>query len=509
MSNSYLDYDYPCNETKPVYNTNSNSSTIINSQQRQQEQKQSSKPETRINQLTNGRLAPFPPINDGGNCNFVGTSANKQTRTFPRFKSTQNCTIEQRSIGLNTIVPIKKVDSSNGLVSNAACYYDVPKNIPVDSRFHVANNGTISKQPAQLFNHSNDNLSSARPNLPQKSSKVLNKMSTYTMNGSNLANGNNYTNFGSNKLDTQSGAKLSPVQKRIANKQESLILNKSDTSKRLPSLPSKQFVRQQRNEPIQQDYDMLPKPRQTNEVKNIGQVLPSTSNNDKNKNKLQYNNLLMNNDDDDDDDDDQCDYEYDYVCLESKKKLDQEDVNVKKAISKDLQTKFERLALNSIGLIDLQGLERSIVEQNKPSTLFRAQFLPSYKHYLTIALRNFENWISLSLEIIDRQHPPNVHMDVFINFTKHILLSGQNLLLVVKSFIHHCPQSNPRLTQFDNKFYEHLKLIVLKTKKAVGEQSNTKSIDEMVSAIKNALQFTNNLLVDFSQTFLINNNGSS
>lgn len=132
-----------------------------------------------------------------------------------------------------------------------------------------------------------------------------------------------------------------------------------------------------------------------------------------------------------------------------------------------------------------------------------------HRHYLTIALRNFENWISLSLEIIDRQHPPNVHMDVFINFTKHILLSGQNLLLVVKSFIHHCPQSNPRLTQFDNKFYEHLKLIVLKTKKAVGEQSNTKSIDEMVSAIKNALQFTNNLLVDFSQTFLINNNGSS
>ncbi|KAH9392783.1 hypothetical protein TYRP_005871 [Tyrophagus putrescentiae] len=77
-------------------------------------------------------------------------------------------------------------------------------------------------------------------------------------------------------------------------------------------------------------------------------------------------------------------------------------------------------------------------------------------------MANFAQWISLTLEIIERnaQQP-----SVYINFAKHILLSGQNLLLVAKSLNRHYSQLRS-LATFADSFYEYLRMIVLKTKRA-------------------------------------------
>ncbi len=137
--------------------------------------------------------------------------------------------------------------------------------------------------------------------------------------------------------------------------------------------------------------------------------------------------------DDDDDDDEDCDYDYDYVCLESKKKLDDEDAGIRRIIPRDFQTRYEKLALNSSsssGGVDLSHLERQMqahslsASSNNNSRLnsnsssnsaVKRQLLASYRQYLATAMANFAQWISLTLEIIERnaQQP-----SVYINFAK-------------------------------------------------------------------------------------------
>lgn len=100
------------------------------------------------------------------------------------------------------------------------------------------------------------------------------------------------------------------------------------------------------------------------------------------------------------------------------------------------------------------------------------------------------------MDIIERNHPSSV----YINFTKHILLSGQNLLLVVKSLNRHFDQIE-NLCHFADQFYDYLRQIVTKTKKSAADQSASKSREEMAESIKNALNFTATLKVDFSKYY--------
>lgn len=162
-----------------------------------------------------------------------------------------------------------------------------------------------------------------RPHLPQKSSNVMNKMSFYPTR-------TNYSNA---------------------------TLSKQSTSKPLPPLPNDLGESQST-----QNYSVLPsKPVPVSNATKVNLI----------------SNICKHQDDDDEDYD--CDYEYDYVCLESKKKLDNEDEDVKKLISKDLQLKYERLALNSSGLVDLQNIEKSMQMKNSINPMIRMQFLQSYR----------------------------------------------------------------------------------------------------------------------------------
>lgn len=108
--------------------------------------------------------------------------------------------------------------------------------------------------------------------------------------------------------------RMNSVEEQIDSKFNSLnYLNKKNTSKSLPMLPD--------------------------EVKNKIEIV-----NQKNDVEAKFNcpPIILN-----DEDEIGTDYDYDYVCLESKKKLDAEDEKIKLLLVKRLQSTYENLVFNS------------------------------------------------------------------------------------------------------------------------------------------------------------------
>src|SRR5699024_2338329 len=102
------------------------------------------------------------------------------------------------------------------------------------------------------------------------------------------------------------------------------------------------------------------------------------------------------------------------------------------------------------------------------------------------ALKNFQNWTAFTIEIaIARKHSP----EVYFNFVKHILLSGQNLLTIFKSLNRYLrvDVKNLQFNDFSDKFLENLRLIVIKTKKVSSDSSNSSLVNDLIASIKSAL----------------------
>lgn len=86
--------------------------------------------------------------------------------------------------------------------------------------------------------------------------------------------------------------------------------------------------------------------------------------------------------DDDENDDDECDYEYEYVCLESTKKLNEDDDKIKHLIAaKSMQSKYERLALNDDFKVNdsLNALEARLGKCNLKNVNIQSQIQARYK----------------------------------------------------------------------------------------------------------------------------------
>ena len=85
----------------------------------------------------------------------------------------------------------------------------------------------------------------------------------------------------------------------------------------------------------------------------------------------------------DDDDSDGEDYAYDYVCLESRKKLNAEDENIKNTLEDlNIQRKYEELALNSCeeeAKEHLEGLQKTFKNLNIQNRAMSNHFLSSYR----------------------------------------------------------------------------------------------------------------------------------
>lgn len=129
------------------------------------------------------------------------------------------------------------------------------------------------------------------------------------------------------------------------NMQENLAtLSKNNTSKALPQLPNQSCV--DKSLSITKTMPNHTAPNNISSGSNIYDIVKN----------YQQTDIFKEQDVDD------CDYEYDYVCLESKKKLEHDDQNIKLLLSKDLQPKYERMVLNlenlNINYLDKLGANK-------------------------------------------------------------------------------------------------------------------------------------------------------
>lgn len=76
----------------------------------------------------------------------------------------------------------------------------------------------------------------------------------------------------------------------------------------------------------------------------------------------------------------ECDYEYDYVCLESKKKLEGDDKKIQNLIPKEMQSKYEQLVLRTFDSLNLNSLEKSLSEKPIDSVNPRIILLYRFEH---------------------------------------------------------------------------------------------------------------------------------
>lgn len=90
----------------------------------------------------------------------------------------------------------------------------------------------------------------------------------------------------------------------------------------------------------------------------------------------------------DEDYDDQGDYEYDYVCLESTKRLNQEQTMIKSQLERHLQPRYERMVLNSSNNdFTLVNVERMANTSNLSNANIRSQILLRYRYMTCFRLR--------------------------------------------------------------------------------------------------------------------------
>lgn len=285
------DYDYPIATKKSIWNLNRS----INDDKNQ------------IN---------FPLINNNGN-----------EKNFESKKQQQNIFAEKKPI-----LPAKNKSSNINHEQQQekyaqSFYYDIPKNTPIKSSSSTRNLMTMSASTSSLssvattINNNNSLMNNNnRPQLPKKSSFVRKKIQK------NYNDDNNYENLPESTINT--------LNRYIHHSNQ--------------SISSSMMMDQTKSLTLPRPMKNIPATTTSPSIANKKDYKPmNLVNNDKNSSTSKIINLSKV--DSIDDDDDGCDYEYDYVCLESKKKLNNDDERIKILLptANQYQIRYENLVIRS------------------------------------------------------------------------------------------------------------------------------------------------------------------
>ncbi|KAF7492137.1 hypothetical protein SSS_05423 [Sarcoptes scabiei] len=164
---------------------------------------------------------------------------------------------------------------------------------------------------------------------------------------------------------------------------------------------------------------------------------------------------------DDQDDDDDCDY--DYVCLEPKSKLNDEERRIKEQLSGgDLKSRYHNLVLRNRSENQFESM---MIGENFDSIITVPAY---YQTMINKAKENFHQWTRISIEIIEQRYP----IEIYFNFIRHILMAGQNLLNIFK-----LSMDGDRKRKFDanrsqtdlfaDRFLDCLRQLVIEAKKLI------------------------------------------
>lgn len=162
--------------------------------------------------------------------------------------------------------------------------------------------------------------------------------------------------------------------------------------------------------------------------------------------------------------------DYDYVSLESKEALSKKNAELRDALPKDLQTKFDNVMRN----VETAAAKTELTSDDKSLLTYYATQTITHMKYLTQAIDAF-------LQTVERNQPPKF----FLAYGKFVVLSAHNLVNI--GDIVHRNVSNSdvkrRVLQHANSLSEALKTCVTKTKKAAQHFPSVTAVQEMVDSI--------------------------
>lgn len=167
--------------------------------------------------------------------------------------------------------------------------------------------------------------------------------------------------------------------------------------------------------------------------------------------------------------------DYDYVSLESKEASSKKNAELRDALPKNLQTKFDNVMRNAESAAGAHnGDKTELTTDDKTLLTYYAIQTITHMKYLTQAIDAF-------LQTVERNQPPKF----FLAYGKFVVLSAHNLVNI-GDIVHRNVSKHDvkrRILQYADSLSEALKKCVTKTKKAAQHFPSVTAVQEMVDSI--------------------------
>lgn len=166
--------------------------------------------------------------------------------------------------------------------------------------------------------------------------------------------------------------------------------------------------------------------------------------------------------------------DYDYVSLESKETSAKKNAELREALPRDLQTKFDNAIKNAESAAIATPDKTELTQTDKSLLTYYAAQTATHMKYLTQAIDAF-------LQTVERNQPPKF----FLAYGKFVVLSAHNLVNI-GDIVHRNvsrQELKRRILQYANSLSDALKSCVTKTKKAAQYFPSVTAVQEMVDSI--------------------------
>lgn len=167
--------------------------------------------------------------------------------------------------------------------------------------------------------------------------------------------------------------------------------------------------------------------------------------------------------------------DYDYVSLESREASSKKNAELRDALPKDLQMKFDKVMRNAESAAgNSVGETTELTPDDKSLLTYYAIQTITHMKYLTQAIDAF-------LQTVERNQPPKF----FLAYGKFVVLSAHNLVNI-GDIVHRNVSKQDvkhRILQYADSLSEALKTCVTKTKKAAQHFPSVTAVQEMVDSI--------------------------
>uniref|UniRef100_A0A0P6ENC8 Putative Breast cancer anti-estrogen resistance 1 protein n=1 Tax=Daphnia magna TaxID=35525 RepID=A0A0P6ENC8_9CRUS len=188
--------------------------------------------------------------------------------------------------------------------------------------------------------------------------------------------------------------------------------------------------------------------------------------------------------------------DYDYVNLESKAKIDQENEEVKRTLPHEMKRVFDVLVAQSEDLPVLPSATNDKVSDNDRNVMeFYGSQAETYAVYLSNAIDAF-------IVTIERNQPPKV----FVAYSKFVILNAHKLLCIGDTVHRNVVNAKLKVSVLErsNQLCQGLQTCVQSTKKAGREFPSVAAVQGMLDSILTVSKLAQNLKTCLVQPTILN-----